>query len=123
MKPLKQTIAVAMTTTWMLISPVAMGAEQHGNHGAEQHGNHGAEQHGKAHAVQATGTLNTVNPEKRRVNITHTPIPELQWPAMRMDFTVQDGVMLKHLKPGQPVRFTLEPSGTYDHVITQIKPR
>nr|ACF28470.1 uncharacterized conserved protein [Azospirillum baldaniorum] len=58
-------------------------------------------------AVGTTGTVNTVNPAKRLVNLSHGPIAALGWPAMSMDFVVAPNVDLKAVKPGDPVAFTI----------------
>ncbi len=61
--------------------------------------------HNDAHA---TGTVNSVDPGRHKVNISHSPIPEIGWPAMTMDFPVAASVDLKAIKPGSRVNFTIE---------------
>ncbi len=73
--------------------------------------------------TQATGTVNAVNVEHHKVNISHKAIPELGWPAMTMDFPVVLAVDLKSIKPGTQVDFELEKNkaGTYEvHAITPV---
>lgn len=70
--------------------------------------------------IQAMGKLNSVNMNKHKVNISHGPIQALSWPPMRMDFSVQKGVSLSKLMPGQKVSFSLMKSGEYEYVITNI---
>ncbi len=41
------------------------------------------------------------------VTLAHEAIPSLKWPAMTMPFPVQNPALLKDLKPGDTVRFTL----------------
>jgi len=50
------------------------------------------------------------------VNLSHNPIPEIGWPAMRMDFPVAPSVDLTAIKPGTRVNFTIEKgqSGMYE---------
>jgi len=69
---------------------------------------------------QGVGTVNTVDASKRMVNITHDPIKSLNWPKMKMMFTVDNDVDLSGVKPGDAVSFTLKPAGKDDMVITAI---
>lgn len=45
------------------------------------------------------------------VMLQHDAIPELQWPAMTMPFTLSPGAVLKGAKPGDKVTFILERAG------------
>jgi Cu(I)/Ag(I) efflux system membrane fusion protein len=56
----------------------------------------------------ATGRLLAIDPGAGNVSLDHDPIPALGWPAMRMDFTLADGVATQGLASGERVRFTLE---------------
>jgi Cu(I)/Ag(I) efflux system periplasmic protein CusF len=72
--------------------------------------------------IQSMGKLNSINTKKHKVNISHGPIPELNWPPMRMDFAVKKNTSLAELKPGQKVHFVLMKSGKYEYIITKIFP-
>jgi Cu(I)/Ag(I) efflux system periplasmic protein CusF len=72
-------------------------------HGGEMQMAHAG--HNDAHAI---GTVNSVDPAQRKVNLSHNPIPEIGWPAMTMDFPVAPSVDLRGLKPGTRVNFTIE---------------
>jgi Cu/Ag efflux protein CusF len=63
------------------------------------------EGHNDAHG---TGTINSVDPAQHKVNLSHSPISEIGWPAMTMDFPVAPSVDLRVLKPGTRVNFTIE---------------
>jgi Cu/Ag efflux protein CusF len=69
--------------------------------------------HSDAHG---TGTVNSVDPAQRKVNLSHNPIPEIGWPAMTMEFPVAPSIDLKAIKPGMRVNFTIEqqPGGMYE---------
>ena len=69
--------------------------------------------HNDAHG---TGTVNSVDPAQRKINLSHQPIAQLGWPAMTMDFPVAAAVDLKAIKPGTRVNFTIEqqPGGMYE---------
>jgi Cu/Ag efflux protein CusF len=57
--------------------------------------------------VSATGTVNSVDPAKHTVNVTHAPIKALGWPSMTMDFPVNPSIDLKAVKPGEKIGFSL----------------
>ena len=73
-------------------------------------------------AVSATGTIKKVDQAKRTVNLSHAPIPAVNWPAMTMDFAVAPEVDLSALKPGQQVEFKMKGSGMA-YTITEMKPK
>src|SRR3954454_14064301 len=74
--------------------------------------------------VTAAGTVKKVGPRTRTVNLSHGPIPAINWPAMTMDFAVAPGVDLSAVKPGQEVEFTLAPKkGSSDYTVTHVKPK
>ncbi|MBA4141837.1 MAG: efflux RND transporter periplasmic adaptor subunit [Nitrosospira sp.] len=61
------------------------------------------------------GTIEAIDLVRGAVTLAHGPIASLRWPAMIMDFRVQDPALLRTLKPGQEVAFeiTEEPVGEY----------
>jgi Cu/Ag efflux protein CusF len=63
------------------------------------------EGHNDAHG---TGMVNSVDPAQHKVNLSHSPISEIGWPAMTMDFPVAASVNLSAIKPGTRVNFTIE---------------
>jgi Cu/Ag efflux protein CusF len=84
----------------------------HGDH-------HTADQAGPA--VKLHGVVNSINAAAGRVNITHDPVPELKWPAMKMNFKAHDPAMLKDLEPGMTVDFEIQKMGNEYH-LTSITP-
>jgi Cu(I)/Ag(I) efflux system periplasmic protein CusF len=73
-------------------------------------------------AVSATGTVKKVDTAKRTLNLSHGPIPAVNWPAMTMDFAVAPDVDLSALKPGQQVEFKMKGSGM-TYTIIDVKPK
>jgi Cu/Ag efflux protein CusF len=84
-----------------------------------------AQQGAQSQAVTATGTVKKVDPAKQVVNLSHGPIPAINWPAMTMDFVVAPDVNLSALKPGQEVEFTLAPKAGAkgEYTVTGVKPK
>ncbi|WP_287147316.1 efflux RND transporter periplasmic adaptor subunit [Aeromonas sp.] len=51
--------------------------------------------------VWTQGTVQSIDLANRTLMVAHQPIPEWQWPAMEMEFTVADGVDIARLAQGQ----------------------
>jgi Cu/Ag efflux protein CusF len=75
-----------------------------------------------AAAHKGEGTVHKVDAAAGRLNISHGPIPSLNWPAMTMDFQVRDKAVLRDVKPGQKVEITIVQEGASKFVVTQVKP-
>lgn len=67
---------------------------------------------GHAAAAEGSGTVNSVDMEKHKINISHAPIRALHWPSMTMDFPVNPEVDLSQVKQGSKVNFTLIRDGS-----------
>ena len=63
-------------------------------------------EHDTSGLTKGTGTLNAITENK--VNVTHGPIPALQWPEMTMDIPVSESVDLSGFEKGDNVRFFLK---------------
>jgi Cu(I)/Ag(I) efflux system periplasmic protein CusF len=59
---------------------------------------------------------------RRKVNMSHQPLPALGWPAMTMDFDVAPSVDLSRIKPGSRVNFSLEKDKGGMYQIQSIEP-
>jgi plastocyanin len=73
-----------------------------------------------ANAIEATGKINSVDPAKGTVNVTHDPIKALGWPKMKMEFSVEKGVELSSFKAGDAVKFSLKPEGEDNYVVVKL---
>jgi Cu/Ag efflux protein CusF len=71
--------------------------------------------------ASATGTVTAVNTADRKVTFAHGPIPEIKWPAMKMEFPLGPSVDLSTVKVGDKVRFTLSGSGNA-YTVQSISP-
>jgi len=58
----------------------------------------------------ATGMVTAVNTADRKITFNHGPIPEIKWPAMKMEFPVAPSADLSKVKVGDRLRFTLSGS-------------
>jgi Cu(I)/Ag(I) efflux system protein CusF len=73
----------------------------------------------KSYAVK--GEVVVVDKDTGKVKLKHEAIPELDWPAMTMFFSVADKSQLDNLVVGDQVEFQLVKSSDGVPVITQIK--
>jgi Cu/Ag efflux protein CusF len=69
----------------------------------------------------ATGMVTAMDTAKRKVILDHGPIPDINWPAMKMEFSVAPSVDLSKVKTGDQVRFTLSGSGN-SYTVQPINP-
>jgi Cu(I)/Ag(I) efflux system periplasmic protein CusF len=65
-----------------------------------------------AKTASGTGTVTALNAGGRKVTLDHGPMPEINWPPMKMEFAVAGGVDLSKVKAGDKVRFTITGSGS-----------
>lgn len=68
------------------------------------------------------GKVNRIDPSAGKINLSHGPIPALNWPAMTMDFTVADKQALAGVRPGETIAFEFSQSPGGEYVITRIAP-
>jgi Cu(I)/Ag(I) efflux system membrane fusion protein len=66
--------------------------------------------------------VNKVDLEGSTLNLTHGPIPGLNWPPMTMEFRVKDKGLLKDVRPGQEVEIEIAQEGPAEFVVTAIRP-
>jgi Cu(I)/Ag(I) efflux system protein CusF len=61
-------------------------------------------------ATLTSGEVKAVNKDKNSITLKHGPIKSasVQMPAMTMAFPVKDAAMLKNIKTGDKVQFTVE---------------
>lgn len=72
--------------------------------------------------IWTTGVINAVEQTSRTLNVTHEPIPALNWPAMTMDFPTAQGVKLEGLKSDRKARFRIREGDDGRYVIDAINP-
>lgn len=59
----------------------------------------------KAAVSEGVGVVDSVDQRKGIVTLSHGPIASLSWPAMTMDFSVDDKNLFAKLSVGKKVRF------------------
>jgi Cu/Ag efflux protein CusF len=76
----------------------------------------------QAGPVQGSGIVNSVDPSRRKINLSHNAIPAIGWPAMTMDFAVAPSVDLRQVKVGAHVNFMIQRGSDDMYVIQSITP-
>ena len=99
----------------------AVGAFGHGGHGGKPAADKPPVP-GAPQTHKARGTVAALDALAGTVEISHGPIPSLQWPAMSMEFKVGDKAMLAGIKKGQAVEFEISGEGAGEYVIRRIAP-
>lgn len=99
-----------------LILPIAAYADHH----KHDHGNHQHEAMQNEDVVMGSGVIHSVSRMNNKINLTHAPIPALNWPEMTMDLDVAEGVDLKSLSSGQKIKFHIELGENKVYRITKI---
>ncbi len=70
--------------------------------------------------IRGQGVIKTLMPEHGMLKLQHAAIPELDWPAMTMDFRTAEGVSLEGLAPGDEVEFSLQKQGD-NYVVSALR--
>jgi Cu(I)/Ag(I) efflux system membrane fusion protein len=68
----------------------------------------------------ASGIVDAIDMEARRLRISHGPIDELGWNAMTMEFDVLPGVELEKVTAGKNIHFSIVQSEVGDYTIDTI---
>ena len=66
------------------------------------------------------GVVHSIDLDARVINLSHGPIPELKWPAMKMDLEVARSVNLTELQPGQNIKFHIKLGEDKRYRITKV---
>jgi membrane fusion protein, copper/silver efflux system len=74
------------------------------------------------HEVRVEGRIESIDIENRSVVISHEPVEALGWPAMTMNFRVDDPNVVTAVREGQRVRFFFEEGPPGSYVVTDIQP-
>ncbi len=102
-------LALLLGITPMLLSAAAVRAQGMNMPGM---GENKATPNGAAKTATGTGTVSALNAAGQKITLEHGPMPEIAWPAMKMELPVAAGVDLSKVKIGDKVRFTIAGSGS-----------
>lgn len=68
--------------------------------------------------AQGVGIVKAIDTAKGTITLQHQAIAAIGWPAMTMPFKLASPDLLKHVKVGDKVRFTLRPDGMASTVMS-----
>jgi len=71
-------------------------------------------------SVFASGWVDGIDQQDRRIRVSHGPIDVLGWPSMTMVFDVKPQVDLSNVQVGQDIRFALVQEHAGEYVMEQI---
>ena len=69
---------------------------------------------------KSEGSVESIDSKAGTLNLNHSPVPALKWPAMTMEYKVANAALLTGLKPGQTVRFEFVERKGGEYVVTAI---
>lgn len=72
-------------------------------------------------SVWVAARIDSLMPEHRMVTLEHDAIPEWQWPAMVMDFTVDERVDMALLKPGMRLQVQITKDGNDNYSVIGLQ--
>ncbi len=77
---------------------------------------------GAGTTASGEGNVVEIDVAGNRITLDHDPIPALKWNRMEMEFAVAPGALPKNLKPGDRVKFDMQPGKPGEYVITKLQP-
>jgi Cu(I)/Ag(I) efflux system protein CusF len=75
-----------------------------------------------ATSASASGTVEAVNAQQRKIKLKHEAIPAINWPAMSMEFPAAPSVDLAAVKSGAKVKFTLNKGADGTYTVQSLRP-
>lgn len=124
MKNILKILTIVLGSSVLSSGVSAQGADgEHHMHKSDMH-DHGnmmsSNDERSMQIVTAKGVINKVMAEHHMFNVSHEPIPELNWPKMKMNFQIDTAVDLSNLKPGQTVQFKLQVDKDQNYLVKEI---
>lgn len=74
----------------------------------------------KGGTAEGAGVVKAIDTAKGTVTIQHQAIASIHWPAMTMTFQADPPSLLKRIKVGEKVTFTLHPDGMHSTVTAVV---
>lgn len=115
--------AISLSILLLAAAPAVALADSHPHNMNQADMHRGAQGQMEHMGHMGQGTVNTIDMQNMKVNMTHGPIQSLGWPGMTMDFKVKDAAVLHGIKPGQKVSFELVKEGPKQYFVTRITPQ
>lgn len=118
---MRKTTLIAIATGFL--ATTAFASDDHSSHSDHSdHGSHDHSDHGAMHGgTQAEVTINSM--ADGTVNITHGPIPEINWPSMTMDLNILESAEVGDVTVGGDAMMTLEKGEDGMYAIRSLMPK
>lgn len=71
------------------------------------HADHPTATSSAASLIRATGVIRSIDASEQTITVEHDSIPEIDWPGMTMEFSVDHGVDLSSIKTGERISFAM----------------
>lgn len=110
---MKIRLPIILAMTAVVLSPMAATAQDMANMPDMSHAAAPAE-------GQGVGVVKAIDPSRGTITLQHESIASIHWPAMTMAFKTASPDLLKSVKVGDKVQFTVRPNGM-DSTVTAIK--
>lgn len=81
---------------------------------------HSAESEQKT--AEGMGEIRAIRADEESITLHHEPMPDMNWPAMTMDFTLQSADQVSGLEVGDKVHFVMQPDNG-EYLILEISPQ
>lgn len=102
MKPLSTTLSKITLLAALVAAPASAQMNHHSGHDMDR-----MLEMRQSHMIEALGTVTSIYPGEDKIGLAHPAIPEINWPAMTMDFVIPSSLDVNELNPGDKVQFTL----------------
>lgn len=120
---MRGTLITALTLGLMLSAAAADAEDMKKGGEAMNHDTMARGSHTPSNAeAEGVGVVNSVDPDKNMINITHEPMPALGWPEMTMDLPATKHVDLSGVKPGSKVDFKIKLGRDKKYRVIEIAP-
>lgn len=107
-----KTVASLSFVLMLSVSSLATAQENHAGHHA--HATAGAT------TYSTSGVVKKIDAAKGTITFAHEPIPALNWPAMTMNFAVQDKTLLSKTAAGKRATIEFRQQGE-DNIVVAVK--
>jgi Cu(I)/Ag(I) efflux system protein CusF len=115
---MRTSIVAAVVAGLLSVAPAIAQKSDHSGHG----GHPGHAMSDTSSEVKAGAVIHSVDAKKSMINVTHDPVPALQWPQMTMDLPVTKRVDLSKIKAGDKVTIILKQGVDKQFRVVDIAP-
>ena len=109
----KMLLTFTFIATSAITANTVFAQDSHAGH----HSTNGTQATQKAQIYTTRGTVEGIDKTAKKLTLWHEPIAALKWPAMTMNFAVEDVSLLEGLKIKDKIRFDIRTDGNTSVVV------